>query len=152
MTTFAYTAIARDGRRTKGTLAADSRSAAVAQVVQQGLSPITVDEQRGANGSSGNGAKASAPGGLAARFGLSRPQTAPVAGKPGSVSQKAVEAFTRELANLLAGGVPLSRSLSLLRREAANANATQLWGEIHDDVVGGKSLADSLAKWPRSFS
>src|SRR5438045_102916 len=120
MTTFAYTAIGKDGRKTTGTLAADTRSAAVAQVVRQGLSPITVDEQRsGSNGSNGNGAKAA--GG---RFGFSltsTPAAAPI--KPGRVSQKAVEAFTRELANLLAGGVPLARSLNLLRREASTPAA-----------------------------
>jgi type II secretory pathway component PulF len=70
----------------------------------------------------------------------------------GKVSAKVVESFTRELANLLAGGVPLSRSLSLLRREAANDDARQLWNAIHDDVVGGTALADAMAKYPRNFS
>jgi type IV pilus assembly protein PilC len=68
------------------------------------------------------------------------------------VPNRAVEAFTRELANLLAGGVPLARSLALLRREASNVHAKALWSQVHDDVVGGTSLADALAKWPRSFS
>ena len=48
--------------------------------------------------------------------------------------------------------MPLSRALSLLRREASNPAAAHLWGEVHDDVVGGTSLADALAKWPQSFS
>ena len=56
------------------------------------------------------------------------------------------------MANLLAGGVPLSRSLSLLRREASNPIAKQLWGEIHDDVVGGTALAEALGKFPKTFS
>jgi type IV pilus assembly protein PilC len=133
MSTFAYTAISKEGRRTSGTLAADTRAAAIAQVVQKGLHPVKVDEQRGAAA-----AVARAHAEQAAR--------------PGRVSQKAVEAFTRELANLLAGGVPLARSLSLLRREAANAAAKHLWSSIHDDVVGGTALADAMAKYPRSFS
>jgi type II secretory pathway component PulF len=62
-----------------------------------------------------------------------------------------VEAFTRELANLLAAGVPLSRALSILRREASNPAARAQWIAIHDDVVGGKPLADALARWPDSF-
>src|SRR4051794_12126144 len=133
MSTFAYTAISKDGRRTSGTLAADTRAAAIAQVVRQGLHPVKVDEQRGA---AATAARASAE----------------QAARPGRVSQKAVEAFTRELANLLAGGVPLARSLSLLRREASNAAAKHLWSSIHDDVVGGTALADAMAKYPRSFS
>jgi type II secretory pathway component PulF len=74
------------------------------------------------------------------------------ASRLGRVPARAVEAFTRELASLLAGGVPLARGLSLLRREASHPATKQLCGHIHDDVVGGTALADALAKWPRSFS
>ncbi|HWE93282.1 MAG TPA: type II secretion system F family protein [Tepidisphaeraceae bacterium] len=131
MSTFAYIAVGRDGRQTSGTLSADSRSAAIAQVVGKGLSPVKLDEQKS------DAAKKQAP---------------PAAAGVGRVSQKAVENFTRELANLLAGGVPLARSLSLLKRESSNPAARQLWVAVHDDVVGGTSLADSLAKWPKTFS
>jgi type II secretory pathway component PulF len=101
-TTFAYTAIGRDGRQSTGTVAADTRAAAIAQVVRQGMHPLKVDEAR--NGASGAAAAAKASA---------------AAGKPGRVPAKAIEAFTRELAGLLAGGVPLSRALHLLRREAS---------------------------------
>ena len=136
MSVFAYTAIGRDGQRTTGTLSADTRSAAITQVIQRGLHPVSINEQNG-NGN-GNGATA-----------LAKPT---VPARPGRVSQKAVESFTRELANLLSGGVSLARALSLLKREASSAAAKQLWGEIHDEVVGGKSLADALSKFPKSFS
>ncbi|MDB5330966.1 MAG: epsF 2 [Phycisphaerales bacterium] len=131
MSVFAYIAVGRDGRQTSGTLSADSRSAAIAQVVGQGLSPVKLDEQKS------DAAKKHAP---------------PAAAGMGRVSQKSVENFTRELANLLAGGVPLARSLSLLKRESSNPAARQLWIAVHDDVVGGTSLADALAKWPKTFS
>lgn len=129
MTTFAYTAIGKDGRQTSGTLSADTRSAAISQVMSQGLHPVVINEKKGAN--------------------AARPVTA---ARPGRVSQKAVEAFTRELANLLAGGVPLARAMGLLRREASNPSARFLWSELHDDVVGGTALADAMAKFPKSFS
>lgn len=133
MSVFAYTALSKDGRKTSGTLSADSRAAAIAQMSRQGLHPVRIDETKDA----------------AAAAKKVQKSAGPVTGK---VSHKAVEAFTRELANLLAGGVPLSRSLSLLKREASNPAAKQLWSVIYDDVVGGTSLADALAKWPRSFS
>ena len=136
MSVYAYTALSKDGRRTTGTLAADSRSAAIAQMNRQGLSPVKIDEAKDAVAAA---KKAQAAAAAAAAGG-------------GKVPHKAVESFTRELANLLAGGVPLARSLALLRREASNANAKQLWSNIHDDVVGGTALADALAKFPRSFS
>src|SRR5829696_5386783 len=145
MTTFAYTAVARDGKRTSGTLAAESRSAAIAQVVGKGLHPVVINEQR-------NGKPVNAGGGIGSLLSARAPGDKPAAVPRGRVSQRSVEAFTRELANLLAGGVPLARSLSLLRREASNAAAQRLWSEVHDDVVGGTSLADSLAKHPKVFS
>jgi len=130
-TTFAYTAVGSKGEKTSGTLSADNKAAAIAQVIQKGLHPVSINEETSA------AAKAKA---------------AAAAPRPGRVPAKAVESFTRELANLLAGGVPLARALSLLRREASSAAVKYLWGCIHDDVVGGTSLADSLAKWPKSFS
>jgi len=131
MSTFAYTAIGKDGERTSGTLAADTRAAAISQVMQRGLHPVSLNEQRNGNGA------AKKPDAVA---------------RPGRVPGKAVEAFTRELANLLAGGVPLGRALSLLKREASNPAARHMYSAIHDDVVGGTALADALAKFPKSFS
>jgi type II secretory pathway component PulF len=129
-TTFAYTAIGTKGEKTSGTLSADNKAAAVAQVVQKGLHPVSITEQKG----------------------KVAPTAATTVARPGRVPQRAVEAFTRELANLLSGGVPLARALSLLKREASSPAVKHLWGVIHDDVVGGTALADAMAKWPKSFS
>ena len=133
MPAFAYTALSKDGRRTSGTLSADTRAAAISQVTRQGLSPLKVDEAKSAAAAKKKASK-----------------EAPVVA--GRVPAKAVEAFTRELANLLAGGVPLSRAMALLRKESSNPAAKQLWTELHEDVVGGTAFADALAKHPKSFS
>jgi len=135
MSTFSYTAIDRQGRRTSGTVPAESRAAAMDAVLGRGLSPITVTEATG---------KAGAPAaGGAKRFSF---------GSSTKVSQKSVESFTRELANLLSAGLSLSRSLALLKREASNPAAKAAWTKIHDEVVGGQSLADSMAKMPQTFN
>src|SRR3954467_10224731 len=130
MGVFAYTAIDRTGRRTTGTVPADNRAAAMDQVLGQGLSPVSIEESRTAG---------------AAAITSNRPP-------PTRVPQSAVESFTRELANLLAAGLPLSRALHLLRREVSNAAAKHVWSRVHDDVVGGVALADAMAKWPKVFS
>lgn len=136
MATFAYTALDRTGKPTAGTLGAESRAAAMDEVVARGLSPVTLQETQ--KGGGGNGASS---------FTLFR-------GDPNStrVPQSAVESFTRELANLLAAGLPLSRALHLLRREASHPGARNVWGQVHDDVVGGEPLAEALNKWPKVFS
>src|SRR5438477_8832813 len=130
MPTFAYIALDRQGRQTAGTLPADSRSSALDLVVNRGLSPISVKEEA----SAATAAKA---------------QKATASTK---VSQTSVESFTRELANLLAAGLSLSKCLHLLRREASNPAARNVWTQVHDDVVGGTSLAEALAKFPKTFS
>jgi len=134
MSVFAYTALSRDGQRTSGTLTSDSRATALAEMAKKGLRPVSIEEARD----------------LAAA--AKKIQAGPHAAKARKLPARTIESFTRELANLLAGGVSLARSLSLLRREASQPAAKQLWTDIHDDVVGGTALAEALAKWPRNFS
>jgi type II secretory pathway component PulF len=62
-----------------------------------------------------------------------------------------LENFTRLLSSLLAAGVPLSRALVILTKEAANPVAREQWKQIHDRVVDGMSLADAMALSPETF-
>src|SRR5690349_3762490 len=71
--------------------------------------------------------------------------------KSGKVSAKSLENFTRLLSSLLAAGVPLSRALVILYKEASTPATTAKWKEIHDLVVDGMSLADAMAKSPDTF-
>jgi len=136
MSTFTYVAIDRTGRQTSGTIPADNKAAAMDHVLGQGLSPISITESKAGGGGGG---------GVAAAAGEGRPLST-------RVPQSAVDLFTRELANLLAAGLPLARALHLLRREVAHPGAKNVWSRVHDDVVGGVALADALAKWPKVFS
>ncbi len=128
MPQFAYTAVDPQGRSSTGVLSADSRTAALDEVAARGLLPVRIDA----------GTEAAIAAHRAVRGGKRLPAAQ-------------VESFTRELANLLSAGVPLSRALHVLRREATHPGARQNWNAIHDDVVGGMSLADALARWPPSF-
>jgi type II secretory pathway component PulF len=67
------------------------------------------------------------------------------------VSAKELENFTRLLSSLLAAGVPLSRALVILHKEASAPAAKAKWKEIHDLVVDGMSLANAMAKSPETF-
>lgn len=130
MAVFAYTALGSDGKTTAGTLPAASRAIAIAEISARGLQPVEIKEQN-------QNAAAS--------------RSRPLFGGA-KVTPSHVENFTRELATLLAGGVPLARSLYLLRHEAAAPGPQALWASIHDDVVGGAALADVLAQHPKVFS
>ena len=135
--TYSYTALNPKGKSVSGTIPADTRAAAIAQVVRKGLHPVKVVESGGKAGDKKTAAAA---------------DHAAIPASGGRVTQRNVEDFTRELASLLAGGVPLARALSLLMREAKAAGPKALWTRVHDDVVEGNTLADSLAQHPKSFS
>ena len=133
MPNFTYNAIDANGQSSTGTLTADSRAAALDAIVGRGLTPVKVE--------GGNDPAPTAEAGLSRRISWRKPHVSPAQ----------VEAFTRELANLLAAGVPLARALSIIKREASNPAAKEQWTAIHDDVVGGKPLADAMGRWKESF-
>jgi type IV pilus assembly protein PilC len=72
-------------------------------------------------------------------------------GRVPKITPRILENFTRLLSSLLAAGVPLSRALVILTKEAANPAARAKWKEVHDLVVDGMSLADAMAKSPHTF-
>lgn len=153
MAVFAYTALDRAGKEQRGTVTSDTRGAAMDQIAGRGLQAVSV-EQRTATATKKTATEDRITG-IKGIGGTEKPATADrmrgIGGTAGRVSQRAVEGFTRQLANLLTAGVPLSRALSILCREASQPTAQRQWTAIHDDVVGGMPLAEALARWPRSF-
>ena len=128
MPVYTYSAMDASGQSVSGSIPAQSRSAALSEISRKGLIPVKVDEQTAAQ------------------------RQAPVRTQNvGRVSATSAETFTRELSNLLSGGVSLSRALHILGREASQPAAKKQWQAIHDDVVGGMTLADAMSKWPLSF-
>ena len=127
MATFTYKAIGADGREVADKLVAADRASAIEQLFGKSLNPVSVER-----------AEEGQPQGLFARF--------------GGVSKREIDAFTRQLANLLAAGVPMSRALGILSREASRAASKKLWALVHDQVAGGMSLAEALSLHPQAFS
>jgi type II secretory pathway component PulF len=72
-------------------------------------------------------------------------------GSSPKISARILENFTRLLSSLLASGVPLSRALVILHKEASTPAARSKWKEIHDLVVDGMSLTEAMAKSPDTF-
>ena len=127
MPVFEYKAIDEKGKLASDTITASSREAAIDALFSQGLSPSEVKEN--------NPAVQKQP----SRF-------------SGRITRKDVEKYTRELGNLLAAGMSLSRSLKILGRESTKPAAKKLWSDVHDNVANGSSLADAFRQWPKCFS
>jgi len=137
MPTFTYKAIAADGSVAEGQLDAGNRPDAFRQMETRRLRPVSLAEKA-------SGADASRRSGLSHVGGSFKFQS-------NKVSAKALENFTRLLSSLLAAGVPLSRALVILFREAATPVASAQWKEIHDRVIDGMALADAMAQFPTTF-
>jgi type II secretory pathway component PulF len=141
MPTFAYRALKADGKIAEGVLDAPGRPDALRQMETLGLRPVSLAEKAAAAAKNGY-APAKAAGGvgnLSFKF------------ESQKVSGKELENFTRLLSSLLAAGVPLSRALVILQKEAASGAAKQKWKEVHDQVVDGLSLAEAMGKSPDTF-
>ena len=67
------------------------------------------------------------------------------------VNTKELLVFTQELGTLVKAGLPLDRSLSILTALTENQHFREVIRDVLDEVRGGKSLADALAKHPRVF-
>ena len=145
MPTFSYKALQSDGKIATGQLDAPGRPDALRQMEALGLRPVNLAEKTGAKtgASSKNGA-----GQSAGQEGLGKMSLSFQSQK---VSAKELENFTRLLSSLLAAGVPLSRALVILQKEASSAAAKAKWKQLHDFVVDGLSLADAMAKSPETF-
>jgi len=124
---YRYNAIDMSGKIVSSSVNMANREEVIDMLMAEGLTPSLVEEEKE---SSGHKIRWSGTG---------------------RVSRAEVEAFTLELANLLSAGVPLSRSLGILSREASTPAARAQWTAIKDSVADGKSLADSFARWPKSF-
>ena len=144
MPTFTYKALQADGKIAEGVLEAAGRPDAMRQVEARGLRPVNIAEKASGaakktpaktiTATSGSGA-----GNISFNFASKK------------VSAKELENFTRLLSSLLAAGVPLSRAMVILGKEASSPVAQAKWKDLHDKVVDGRSLADAMAKSPETF-
>lgn len=127
MALFSYEALAKNGKKVKGTLDASSLSIVREQLVQQGLYPIAIEQVIREKSSSI----------------LSRLFTR-------SMSTKDKISFTKQLATLIRSSVPLLQALELLT-DQFKGSARAMLVEIKDEVKGGMAFADALGRYPKTF-
>jgi type IV pilus assembly protein PilC len=69
----------------------------------------------------------------------------------GGVKQKHLAQFTRQMATLINAGLPIVRSLKILRDQLKPGVLKNALMDVHDDVEGGMTLSEALAKHPKAF-
>ena len=123
MADFQYIARDNSGQRVTGSIAAGTRREALAAIAGRALFPVEV---RGA-----------APAATANRNRRMRAQVLAV--------------MYGQLADLLRSGVPLLRSLDVLRRQTTHPGMAQVLEDVHHHVEEGASLAEAMRRFPRVF-
>ena len=144
MPTFQYEALDKAGKQQKGVIDAASSEEAIQRIKLQGYFPTTVREQKTkkakgeAPSAEGGGAKKkSASGGISLPFGKVKP--------------KYLTTFTRQLSTLQDAGLPLLRSLQILESQQKPGRLKSVLLGVVEDVEGGSSLSEAMAKHPRAF-
>lgn len=121
ITEFAWTGINRRGQKVKGVLRADSDRMVRTKLRDQGVMPKSVKKK----------------------------------GKPLLGDKKIVGAdialFTRQIATMLAAGVPLLQSLEMVAKGVEKVKVRNLMLTIANDVAAGSPLAGALRKHPDVF-
>jgi type IV pilus assembly protein PilC len=141
MATFAYEALNSAGKPQKGTVEAASSEEAIQRIKAQGYFPTLVKEQKTAKKAGGDGSPAAAKKKKRGGGGLSI----------GKVSKKHLTTFTRQLSTLQDAGLPLLRSLQILEGQQKPGKLKSVLLGVTEDVEGGSSLSEAMAKHPRAF-
>lgn len=124
MPSFVYTARTTAGERITGSMVAATERDVVASLTGKSLFPISVAAER--------------------------PAAAPLFG--GRVSQQRIATFFSQLASLLKNGVPLVKSLSILREQASQPALQNALDDIIKRIEDGDGVSQSFARHPRLFS
>ncbi|GMG88241.1 type II secretion system inner membrane protein GspF [Biformimicrobium ophioploci] len=126
MAAFDYLALDGNGKKSSGTIEADSARSARQLLRAKGLMPVEVEVA----------AEATRKQGLFSSPGL---------------SVKELALFTRQLATLLRSGLPLEESLSAIANQSRNNRVRGIVLSIRARILEGNSLAQALGSYPRAF-
>jgi len=128
MPVFEYKAVAPSGDTVQGTMEAPTMDMVILKLQEAGNIPLHAKEAGGGLGL-GN-------------LSFSRK----------GMSKREVAQFTQQLSTLLGAGLPLDRSLQVLRELAENDRVERTVSEIRDRVREGGSLSDALEERHGTFS
>lgn len=136
MPLFQYQALDAQGVEIKDEIEALSQKEAISKIRNMGYFPTKVAAK--------SGKKAAAKAGGAAAGPRRRRST-------GKVKVKLVTEFARQLSTLQDAGLPILRSLRILEEQAKKGNMKRVIGYVADDIEGGSTLSEAMARHPRAF-
>lgn len=136
MAVFEYVALDANGRRRKGVVEGDGGRQARQALRDQGLSPlsVTATEGRAANGD----ARPASNQRRRWRWGR-------------GMSPLELALVTRQLATLIAAGLPVEQALGTIAQQTGQRRVSTLMMNVRGRVLEGHALAAALAEYPLAF-
>ena len=125
MSAFEFTALDTNGRSQKGVLEGDTPRQIRQQLRERGLTPLSVEEVR-------------ARGTRRRRGG-------------GRVSGNDLAVLTRQLATLVASGLPLEEGLQVTAQQSEKTRVKSVLLAVRGRIKEGHTLADAMGEFPQVF-
>lgn len=121
---FVWTATDRRGKTIKGEMAAKSANYVRAELRKQGMNP-----------------------------GVVKPKPKPLFGSAGkTVGPQDITFFSRQMATMMASGVPMVQALEILANGQKNPKFANMLKALRDDVSGGSAFSEALKAYPMQFN
>ncbi|MGD0596042.1 MAG: type II secretion system F family protein [Sedimentisphaerales bacterium] len=128
MPRYTYIAIAADGKKAKGTIAAESPYAARKQLRIRNIHPTSINE-----------------------IGAAEEGKSAIASVFTRTGKKQIIDFTKQMATLLNSGIKLTESLTVLTMQAPDTRFKNALTDIRDRVITGESLTDAMKDYDDYF-
>ncbi len=133
MPTFDYKAVTPQGEVKTGQMAAGSETEVIARLQAMGWIPMSSQHQAPRKGTAGSGVRLS------------------LTSRRRQLNQKDIADFTRQLSILIGAGLPLDRSLQVLRDVSTLEPQIALVDAIQSAVRGGDALSEALLEHSELF-
>jgi len=130
--TFAYQGINDLGKQVRGEVTAEDLQSATALLKSRAIFPTNIAPAVARQSTAPTGGRTSG-GGFGHNFAMD------------------IAIFTRQLASLVAGGVPLMSAFAALSAHSENPRLRVILERMQGDVHGGKTLGEALAAHPTAF-
>lgn len=139
MPTYSFEAMNSSGQEVKDEIEASSNDDAIAKIRAKGYFVTKVREKSGKK--KVNKKSSAGPVESSRKMPISF----------GGVPRKQLVNFTRQLSTLQDAGLPILRSLQILEQQQKPGLLKAIVGGVADEVEGGGSLSDAMAKYPKAF-
>lgn len=130
MPNYIYQGLDKSGKHVSGQIAADDGRAATLRVKGLGIFPTDIN---------------------LALPGSHTTQRVVTSQKTGKVNSSDLTIFSRQLANLVKGGLPLMRTFSALTEHTENPRFKTVLERMQQEIKGGKALWEALGEYPEVF-